>query len=77
MLKLRLKKFGRKGQPCYRIVVMDSRIKRDGRALEEVGFYNPMTKEITLKQEQIKLYLGRGAQPTDTVRNIFQKAKLI
>ena len=56
---------------------MDSRIKRDGRALEEVGFYNPMTKEITLKQEQIKLYLGRGAQPTDTVRNIFQKAKLI
>ena len=77
MLKLRLKKFGRKGQPCYRIVVMDSRIKRDGRALEEVGFYNPMTKEITLKQEQIKLYLGRGAQPTDTVRNIFLKAKLI
>ena len=43
MIKLRLKKYGRKGQPCYRIVAMDSRKKRDGRAIEELGFYNPMT----------------------------------
>ena len=45
MLKLRLKLIGRRGQPCYRIIVTDSRVKRDGRAIEEVGFYNPITKE--------------------------------
>ena len=47
MIKIRLKKYGRKGQPCYRIVAMDSRVKRDGRSIEELGFYNPFTKEIT------------------------------
>ena len=49
MLKLRLKLIGRRGQPCYRIIVTDSRVKRDGRAIEEVGFYNPITKETHLK----------------------------
>jgi small subunit ribosomal protein S16 len=76
MIKLRLKKYGRKGQPCYRIVAMDSRTKRDGVAIEELGFYNPMTDETHLKFQRIKVRLDQGAQPTDTVRNIFIKAKL-
>ena len=76
MIKLRLKKYGRKGQPCYRIVAMDSRVKRDGKSIEELGFYNPMTDETHLKFQRIKVRLDQGAQPTDTVRNIFIKAKL-
>ena len=76
MIKLRLKKYGRKGQPCYRIVAMDSRVKRDGRAIEELGFYNPMTNETHLKSQEILVRLKQGAQPTETVRNIFTKAKL-
>ena len=76
MLKIRLKKFGRKRQPSYRIVIMDSRLKRDGRAIEEVGFYNPLTKETHLKFNQITSRLKDGAIPTDTVKNILTKAKV-
>ena len=76
MIKLRLKKYGRKGQPCYRIVAMDSRVKRDGAAIEELGFYNPMTDETHLKFQNIVARLKQGAQPTETVRNIFVKAKI-
>jgi len=75
MIKLRLKKYGRKGQPCYRIVAMDSRTKRDGASIEELGFYNPMTDETHLKFERIKARLKDGAQPTETVHNIFVKAE--
>ena len=53
MIKLRLKKYGRKGQPCYRIVAMNSTTKRDGRSIEELGFYNPMTDETHLKFQRI------------------------
>jgi len=77
MLKLRLKKFGRKGQPSYRIVITDSRVKRDGKAIEELGFYNPFTKETYLKVNEIKSRLQTGAQPTETVRNILKKAKIL
>ena len=77
MIKLRVKKYGRKGQPCYRIVAMDSRVKRDGKSIEELGFYNPMTDETHLKFERIKARLDQGAQPTDTVRNIFTRAKIL
>jgi small subunit ribosomal protein S16 len=76
MLKIRLKRLGRKASPSYRIVVMDSRTKRNGRAIEEVGFYNPLTKETHLKLDRITARLATGAQPTDTVRNIFIKAKI-
>jgi small subunit ribosomal protein S16 len=76
MIKLRLKKYGRKGQPCYRIVAMDSRTKRDGAAIEELGFYNPMTDETHLKFQNIITRLKQGAQPTETVRNLFIKAKI-
>jgi len=77
MIKLRLKKYGRKGQPCYRIVAMDSRTKRDGASIEELGFYNPMTDETHLKFQRIKERLEQGAQPTETVHNILTKAKII
>jgi len=76
MIKLRLKKYGRKGQPCYRIVAMDSRTKTDGRSIEELGFYNPMTDETHLNFQRLIVRLKQGAQPTETVRNIFVKAKL-
>ena len=76
MIKLRLKKYGRKGQPCYRIVAMDSRVKRDGKAIEELGFYNPLTDETHLKFERILARLEDGAQPSRTVKNIFTRAKI-
>ena len=56
MIKLRLKKYGRKGKPCYRIVVTDRRKKRDGRTLEELGYYNPVNKEIYLNFLQKLFY---------------------
>jgi small subunit ribosomal protein S16 len=77
VIKIRLKKYGRKGQPCYRIVAMDSRVKRDGRSIEELGFYNPMTDETHLKFERITVRLQAGAQPTETVKDIFTKAKIL
>jgi len=55
---------------------MDSRVKRDGKAIEELGFYDPLTKETHLKFQRIIYRLKQGAQPTDTVRNIFMKAKI-
>lgn len=76
MIKLRLKKYGRKGQPCYRIVAMTSGTKRDGRPIEELGFYNPMTDETHLNFQRITERLKQGAQPTETVKNIFIRAKI-
>ena len=61
---------GAKKQPSYRIVAADSRAPRDGRFIEEVGFYNPRSNEIILKDEAIIKWLQNGAQPTDTVRSI-------
>ena len=77
MLKIRLKRFGRKKRPVYRIVVADSRIQRDGKCIEEVGFYNPLTDETHFKVDRILTRLQTGAQPTATVRNLFVKAKII
>jgi small subunit ribosomal protein S16 len=76
MIKLRLKRYGRKQKPSYRIVAMDSRVKRDGKAIEELGFYNPLTNETHLKFDQIIFRLKQGAQPTKTVYNLLVKAKV-
>jgi small subunit ribosomal protein S16 len=76
VIKIRLKKYGRKGQPCYRIVAMDSRVKRDGRSIEELGFFNPMTDETHLKIQRITERLKDGAKPSQTVKNIFTRAKI-
>jgi|TARA_B100000497_G_C7689269_1_gene418572 small subunit ribosomal protein S16 len=77
MLKLRLKKYGRKGQASYRIVVMPSTTKRDGRSIEELGFYNPHTNETNLNVTRIQARLNQGAQPTSTVRDLLKKAAVI
>ena len=74
MIKLRLKKYGRKGQISYRLVLMTSTSKRDGRAIEELGFYNPRTKEANLNIDRIKIRLNEGAQPTTTVKDLLKKA---
>ncbi len=72
MVKLRLKRMGKKGAPFYRIVAADSRSPRDGRFIEQIGTYNPSKAEnkVTLDKELIKKWLSNGAQPTDTVRSI-------
>lgn len=76
MIKLRLKRFGKKREVSYRIVAMNSRDRRDGRPLEELGFYNPRTDETKLNVPAIVKRLKEGAQPTDTVRSILQKANV-
>nr|YP_009243964.1 ribosomal protein S16 [Sporolithon durum]AMK96206.1 ribosomal protein S16 [Sporolithon durum] len=74
MLKIRLKRYGRKKQPCYRIIVINSKKRRDSRAIEEVGFYNPLTKEIRINTIKIKKRILNGAQLSNTVKNLFNKA---
>lgn len=76
MVKLRLKRFGKKRMPSYRIIAINSTTRRDARPLEELGFYNPRTKETRLNIEGIITRLKQGAQPTDTVRSILQKANI-
>ncbi len=76
MLKLRLKKCGRKGQASYRIVAMPSQGRRDGRAVEELGFYNPHTNEASINVVRVEARLGQGAQPTSTVKNLLKKASI-
>ena len=73
MLKIRLKRYGRKKQAIYRIIIIDSRKRRDGRALEEVGFYNPLTNETQLKITKIKKRIQEGAQMSKTVKNLLSK----
>jgi small subunit ribosomal protein S16 len=77
MIKIRLKRFGKKREVSYRLVAVQSTSRRDGRPLEELGFYNPRTDEVRLETEAILKRLGQGAQPTDTVRRILEKANVI
>jgi small subunit ribosomal protein S16 len=74
MVKLRLKRFGRKQQPTYRIIAIDVKSRRDGKALKEIGFYDPKTDKTQLNVPAILAFLQHGAQPTDTVSHIFQRA---
>jgi small subunit ribosomal protein S16 len=76
MIKLRLKRLGKKREAIYRIVVMNSFDRRDGAPIEEVGFYNPRTKETRLNEAAIIKRLQQGAQPTETVRSILRKANI-
>ncbi|KKD35518.1 MAG: 30S ribosomal protein S16 [Limnoraphis robusta] len=76
MIKLRLKKYGKKQEASYRIVAATSLSRREGRPLEELGFYNPRTDETRLDVPAIVRRLQQGAQPTRTVRNILQKANV-
>ena len=74
MVKIRLRRMGAKKAPFYRVVVADSRYPRDGRFIEEVGYYNPMTNPATvqLDNEKIAKWIANGAQPTDTVKALIE-----
>lgn len=76
VLKLRLTRMGSKGQPHYRIVVQEARSKRDGRFVENVGHYNPLTEPSTIvvNAERVKYWLSVGAQPTDSVASLLKRA---
>ncbi len=76
MVKLRLKRFGKKREASYRIVAMDSASRRDGRPLEELGIYNPRTGETRLDVPAITKRLQQGAKPTQTVHHILQRAQV-
>ena len=77
MVKIRLQRFGKKKSPFYHIVVADSKSPRDGRIIEEIGTYNPMTEPstIVLDKEKVEKWIKNGAKPTDTVKALIEKAK--
>ena len=77
MLKLRLKRIGRKGSPSYRLVIMESSFRRDGRPIDEIGYYNPITKQYKFDGEKIKKWLDYGVKPTPTVLNLLKKAEIV
>jgi small subunit ribosomal protein S16 len=78
-VKIRLKRMGAKKAPFYRVVVADSRSPRDGRFIEEIGTYNPVTQpaQINIDEEKAIKWLQTGAQPSDTVRNLFSKTGIL
>ncbi len=77
MVKIRLQRFGKKKAPFYHIVVADSKSPRDGRIIEQIGTYNPMTEPstIVLDIEKVNQWIKNGAKPTDTVKALIEKAK--
>ena len=79
MVKIRLRRMGAKKAPFYRIVVADSRYPRDGRFIEEIGYYNPMEEPSVVKVdlEKAKAWMEKGGQPTDTVKALFKKHGVI
>lgn len=75
-VKIRLKRVGAKKRPYYRIVVMDSRTARDGRAIDEVGYFHPIEaedKQVVIQEDKIKDWFKKGARPTDTVKRLLNK----
>ncbi len=79
MVKIRLRRMGAKRAPFYRVVVADSKYPRDGRFIEEIGTYNPMTEpaEVKIDTEKAAKWLANGAQPTDTVKDLFKQNGII
>ena len=78
-VKMRLRRLGAKKAPFYRVIVADSRSPRDGRFIDEVGYYNPMTNpaEIKIDAEAAKKWLANGAQPTETVKSLLKKSGIV
>ena len=74
MVKIRLKRIGAKKAPHYRIVAVDSRSRRDGMPIEELGYYNPRTKELQLNKEALEKWMKHGAQASETVASLIKKA---
>ena len=79
MVKIRLRRMGAKKAPFYRIVVADARSPRDGRCIEEIGTYNPLTEPATINvdAEKVQAWIKNGAQPTDTVRGLLKNAGIL
>ena len=79
MVKIRLRRMGAKKAPFYRVVVADSRFARDGRFIEEIGYYDPTKEPIVVKidADKAKQWLANGAQPTGTVRELLKKASVL
>ncbi|MBQ9708279.1 MAG: 30S ribosomal protein S16 [Firmicutes bacterium] len=79
MVKIRLKRMGAHKKPFYRIVAADARAPRDGKFIEELGYYDPMKEpaDIKIDEEKAKKWLGTGAQPTDTVKRLFKNAGIL
>lgn len=78
-VKMRLRRIGAKKAPFYRVIVADSRSPRDGRFIEELGYYNPLTEpaEIKIDAEKAKKWLSNGAQPTETVKSLLKKSGIV
>ena len=78
-VKIRLRRMGAKKAPFYRVVVADNRSPRDGRFIEEIGYYNPLTDpaEINIDAEKAKKWISQGAQPSDTVKALLKKSNII
>lgn len=78
-VKMRLRRIGAKKAPFYRVIVADSRSPRDGRFIEEIGYYNPLTNpaEIKIDAEKAKKWISSGAQPTETVRVLLKKSGIV
>ena len=78
-VKIRLKRIGAKKAPFYRVVVADERSPRDGKFIEEIGYYNPLTEpaEIKIDAEKASKWISNGAQPTETVRTLLKKTEII
>ena len=79
MVKIRLTRIGKKKAPAYRVVVADGRYPRDGRFIEELGYYNPMVDPIEVKidADKAKKWLANGAQPTETVKALLKKSEIL
>lgn len=79
MVKIRLKRMGMKKKPFYRVIVADERASRDGRFIDEIGYYNPISEPVELKidNEKAQEWIKKGAQPTDTVRGLLKKTGAI
>lgn len=78
-VKIRLRRMGAKKSPFYRVVVADSRYPRDGRFIEEIGTYNPMVEpaQIAIDAEKATAWIGKGAQPTESVKSLLKRAKIV
>jgi len=77
MLKLRLKRIGRKRSPSYRLVIMENTTRRDGRPIEEVGYYDPISKKYNFDHDKILKWLNYGVKPTPTVLHLLKKAEVL
>ena len=76
-VKMRLRRLGAKKAPTYRVIIADSRSPRDGRFIEEIGYFNPRTDEIKIDADKAKTWIKNGAQPTDTVRALLKKSNIV